>query len=84
MQTAIQRSKLFALDRCLHLLEDALARGKTRIDAPLGARLRSLLGAADLVPDHRLEGRRTERVLDDIFELQARLLGTSEEDAESA
>lgn len=84
MQTAVQRSKLIALDRCLHLLEEALTRGKSRIDAPLGARLRSLLGAADLVPDHRLEGRRTERVLDDIFELQARLMGTSDDEEQTA
>ena len=46
-----QRTKLFTLDRCLHLLEEALAHGKSRIDAPLGSRLRTLLGEADLVPD---------------------------------
>ena len=82
--TGFQRSKLFALDRCLHLLEEALAHGKSRIDAPLGSRLRKLLGEADLIPDHRLEGRRTERVLDDIFELQARLMGTTEEEEQTA
>jgi hypothetical protein len=32
--------------------------------------LRKLLGYAGLIPDHRLEGRRVERVLDDIFALQ--------------
>ncbi len=45
-------------------------------------RLRHLLGAGGLIPDHRLEGRRIDRVLDDVFELQSRLLG--EEDGEEA
>ena len=34
-----------------------------------------------MVADHRLEGRRTERVLDDIFALQAQLLGQPPEDS---
>ena len=63
-----------ALDRCLLLLEEALASGKSRVDGPLGSRLRRLLGQAGLVADHRLEGRRTDRVLDDIFALQEKLL----------
>lgn len=69
-----------ALDRCLQLLEDSLAEGKERVDGPLGFRLRHLLGDAGLIPDHRLEGRRIDRVLDDIFALQARTLGQDEEE----
>jgi len=69
------KSRLAALDRCLQLLEDALAAGQARVDAQLGSRLRVHLGQAGLIPDHRVEGRRTDRVLDDIFELQAQLLG---------
>jgi hypothetical protein len=75
------KARLRALDACLQLLEDALAEGKMRVDGPLGLRLRRLLGAAGLIPDHRLEGRRTDRVLDDVFALQARLLGHDEEQA---
>jgi len=75
------RARLLALDRCLQLLEDALASGKLRVDAPLGFQLRHLLGEGGLIPDHRLEGRRTERVLDDIFDLQGRLLGQDEGEA---
>ncbi len=73
------RSRLSALDRCLVLLEEAQLRGKSRVDAPLANHLRLLLADACLIPDHRLEGRRTDRVLDDIFELQAKLLGIDEE-----
>lgn len=69
-----------ALDRCLQLLEDQLAEGKVRVDGPLGFRLRHLLGDGGLIPDHRLEGRRIDRVLDDIFALQARVLGTEEDE----
>ena len=76
---AAQRTRLAALDRCLHLLEDALASGKIRVDAQLGSLLRLQLGQAGLIPDHRVEGRRTDRVLDDIFELQAQLMGVYEE-----
>ena len=75
------RARMRALDLCLQLLEDALAEGKVRVDGPLGFRLRRLLGAAGLIPDHRLEGRRIDRVLDDIFALQARVLGQDEEQA---
>lgn len=78
--TTGDRARLLALDRCLVLLEDALLRGKARVDAPLAYGLRGLLGTAGLVPDHRLEGRRTERVLDDIFELQARVMGVEQEE----
>lgn len=70
-----------ALDRCLQLLEDALAEGQVRVDGSLGFRLRHLLGDGGLIPDHRLEGRRVDRVLDDIFALQARALGQEEEEA---
>jgi len=73
------KSRLAALDLCLQLLEDALASGQVRVDAQLGSRLRLQLGQAGLIPDHRVEGRRTDRVLDDIFELQAQLLGIYEE-----
>jgi hypothetical protein len=64
------RRRLQVLDLCLVVLEEALERGQSRVDARLGSRLRVLLGYAGLVPDHRLEGRRVDRVLDDIFELQ--------------
>ena len=73
------RTRMLALDRCLVLLEEAQLTGKSRVDAPMGTRLRELLGQAGLIPDHRLEGRRTDRVLDDIFELQAQVLGVEEE-----
>ncbi len=73
------RSRLLALDRCLVLLEEAQLRGQARVDAPLAINLRQLLAEAGLIPDHRLEGRRTDRVLDDIFELQGQLLGVDEE-----
>jgi hypothetical protein len=76
----VQRERLLALDRCLQLLEEALAGGKVRVDGALGVRLRGLLGQAGLIPDHRLEGRRTERVLDDIFALQESILGTRDEE----
>jgi hypothetical protein len=81
MSDASDRARMRALDRCLQLLEDALAEGKVRIDGPLGFKLRHLLGDGGLIPDHRLEGRRTDRVLDDIFALQARVLGQDEEQA---
>jgi hypothetical protein len=80
---ADRKARLEALDRCLLLLEEALAAGKARVDGPLGAQLRRLLGQAGLVADHRLEGRRTDKVLDDIFALQASVLGTSESDQEA-
>lgn len=75
-----ERSRLAVLDRCLQLLEEALAAGRQRVDAPLGFQLRHLLGEGGLIPDHRLEGRRVERVLDDIFELQARILGATDDE----
>lgn len=70
-----ERARLRALDHCLELVEDALARGQERVDGPLAMQLRRLLGLAGLVPDHRMEGRRVDRVLDDIFALQAVVLG---------
>ncbi|MBO0683957.1 MAG: hypothetical protein J2P45_12425 [Candidatus Dormibacteraeota bacterium] len=70
-----ERTRLRALDHCLELVEDAIARGQERVDATLAMRLRLLLGLAGLIPDHRLEGRRVDRVLDDIFALQAGVLG---------
>jgi hypothetical protein len=73
--TPDRRQRLLALDRCLVILEEALERGQVRVDARLGAQLRELLGKAGLVPDHRLEGRRVERVLDDIFVLQEEAVG---------
>ena len=74
-----QKVRMAALDRCLQRLEDALAAGQVRVDARLGAELRQLLAQAGLIPDHRLEGRRVDRVLDDIFALQGQLLGADEE-----
>ena len=79
IRTTAERLRMKALDRCLQVLEDALAEGRVRVDGPLAYQLRHILGAGGLIPDHRLEGRRVERVLDDIFALQARLLGQEEE-----
>jgi hypothetical protein len=73
------RARLRALDRCLQLIEDALASGQERVTGALAQDLHQLLGEAGLVATHRLEGRRVDRVLDDIFALQARLLGQDEE-----
>ena len=81
MQLKSHRSKQLALDRCLQLLEEAQMKGKARIDGPLGTSLRHQLEDAGVIADHRLEGRRTDRVLDDIFALQAKLLGQSPEDS---
>ncbi|GAC1504543.1 MAG: hypothetical protein NVS1B3_01500 [Candidatus Dormibacteraceae bacterium] len=81
MKVSIHRSRQLALDRCLQLLEEAQISGRARIDGPLGASLRRYLEAAGVITDHRLEGRRIDRVLDDIFTLQAQLLGQTPEDA---
>lgn len=56
-------------------------RGQARIDGPLGESLRRHLESAGMVADHRLEGRRTDRVLNEIFMLQAQLLGQPLEDS---
>src|SRR5438270_12651056 len=45
IQRENDRSRMRALDRCLQLLEDALADGKVRVEGPLAYRLRQLLGA---------------------------------------
>jgi hypothetical protein len=79
MIDAMKRARMRSLDGCLQVLEDALLTGRTRVDAGLGSEVRFFLGAAGLIPDHRLEGRKVQRVLDDIFELQARVLGTPPE-----
>lgn len=76
-----KRTRLRALDACLELLEEALAQGRTRVDGQLALHLRQLLGAGGFVPDHRLEGRRIERVVDDVFGLQSRILGVEEGEA---
>jgi hypothetical protein len=75
------RSRQLALDRCLQLLEEAQIRGQSRVDGPLGTMLRRQLEHAGLLAEHRLEGRRVDRVLDDIFALQAHLLGQEPEDS---
>jgi hypothetical protein len=56
-------------------------KGQSRIDGLLGASLRRHLVTAGMIADHRLEGRRVDRVLDDIFTLQAQLLGQPPEDS---
>ena len=56
-------------------------RGQSRIDGQLGTSLRHQLEHAGVIADHRLEGRRIDRVLDDIFALQAQLLGQQPEDS---
>jgi hypothetical protein len=81
MNVRTHRSKQQALDWCLQLLEEAQMHGQSRIDGPLGAVLRRYLDQAGMIPDHRLEGRRIDRVLDDIFALQAYLLGQAPEDS---
>jgi hypothetical protein len=55
-------------------------KGRSRVDGPLGAALRLQLERAGVKAEHRLEGRRVDRVLDDVFTLQARLLGQEPED----
>jgi len=80
MNAPEHRTRQLALDRCLQLLEEAQVGGRTRIDGPLGASLRRHLEHAGVIADHRLEGRRIDRVLDDIFSLQAQLLGQAPED----
>ena len=74
------KDRQLALDRCLQLLEEAQVRGQMRVDGPLGTALRRQLERAGVIAEHRLEGRRLDRVLDDIFALQAQLLGQSPED----
>jgi len=81
MNLKAHRTRQLALDACLQLLEEAQIRGQARIDGPLGASLRSHLEHAGVIADHRLEGRRVDRVLDDIFALQAQLLGQDPEDS---
>jgi len=81
MKARVHRSRQLALDRCLQLLEEAQMRGRSRIDGPLGSTLRTYLERAGVVAEHRLEGRRIDRVLDDIFRLQAQLLGQDPEDS---
>ena len=81
MNLPAHRSRQLALDRCLQLLEEAQIRGQSRVDGPLGVLLRRHLERAGLLAEHRLEGRRVDRVLDDIFALQAHLLGQQPEDS---
>ncbi|MEO8744602.1 MAG: hypothetical protein ABI334_03465 [Candidatus Dormiibacterota bacterium] len=81
MKVREHRARQMALDLCLQLLEEAQVRGQTRIDGQLGTELRSHLERAGVIADHRLEGRRIDRVLDDIFALQALLLGQAPEDS---
>jgi hypothetical protein len=69
-----------ALDRCLEILEEAQIKGQSRVDGPLGSRLRRALEHSGVIAEHRLEGRRIDRVLDDIFALQAQLLGQEPEE----
>jgi hypothetical protein len=80
MRVREHRLRQLALDRCLQLLEEAQVRGQARIDGPLGALLRRHLERAGVLAEHRLEGRRIDRVLDEIFSLQAQLLGQAPED----
>jgi len=81
MSVRAHRTRQLALDRCLQLLEEAQVRGQIRIDGPLGAALRRHLERAGVLAEHRLDGRRIDRVLDDIFALQAQLLGQEPEDS---
>jgi len=81
MNVRAHKTRQVALDRCLQLLEEAQMQGQSRIDGVLGAALRKNLEHAGVIADHRLEGRRIDRVLDDIFALQAQLLGQAPEDS---
>jgi len=74
------RLRQLALDCCLQILEEAQMKGQLRVDGPLGARLRRQLEHSGVIAEHRLEGRRIDRVLDDIFALQAQLLGQQPEE----
>jgi hypothetical protein len=74
------RLRQLALDRCLQILEEAQMHGKQRVDGPLGAALRFQLEHSGVIVEHRLEGRRVDRVLDDIFAMQAHLLGQEPEE----
>jgi len=74
------RLRQLALDRCLEILEEAQIKGQSRVDGPLGAHLRRALEHSGVIAEHRLEGRRIDRVLDDIFTLQAQLLGQEPEE----
>jgi hypothetical protein len=74
------RLRQLGLDRCLQILEEAQMRGQQRVDGPLGAALRQQLEHSGVMVEHRLEGRRVDRVLDDIFALQAQLLGQEPEE----
>ena len=74
------RLRQLALDRCLEILEQAQIKGQSRVDGPLGTRLRRALEHSGVIASHRLEGRRIDRVLDDIFTLQAHLLGQEPEE----
>ncbi|TME21170.1 MAG: hypothetical protein E6H95_08970 [Chloroflexi bacterium] len=81
MNVRAHKSKQLALDRCLQLLEEAQVRGQSRVDGPLGVALRQYLERAGVIVEHRLEGRRIDRVLDDVFGMQAQLLGQEPEDS---
>ena len=81
MNVRAHKSKQLALDRCLQLLEAAQVRGQSRVDGPLGVALRQYLERAGVIVEHRLEGRRIDRVLDDVFGMQAQLLGQEPEDS---
>jgi hypothetical protein len=74
------RLRQLALDRCLQILEEAQMRGTQRLDGRLGAALRWQLEHSGIIVEHRLEGRRVDRVLDDVFALQAQLLGQEPEE----
>jgi hypothetical protein len=80
MSAREHRLRQVALDRCLEILEEAQIKGQTRVDGPLGTRLRKALEHSGVIAEHRLEGRRIDRVLDDIFALQAQLLGQQPEE----
>lgn len=80
MRAREHRVRQLALDRCLLVLEEAQLHGQSRIDGRLGAVLRRQLERSGVIAEHRLEGRRIDRVLDEIFALQAHLLGQDPEE----
>ena len=81
MNVREHKPRQMALDLCLQLLENAQLHGQARVDGQLGSALRRGLERAGVLAEHRLEGRRIDRVLDDIFALQAQLLGQEPEES---
>jgi hypothetical protein len=68
------RQRMRLLDECLNLVESAIEAGRTRVNGELAAQLGHLLERARTPPPSRLAGRLIERVLDDLFLIQKRVM----------